>query len=204
MQNTTTNISKSPTKSLYFLSFIEGGSLMAVEILSAKIIAPFFGNSIYVWAAVLATTLLGLAGGYFYGGNLSTKKNVQKKLVLASLTGAILTLLLPLSSKIILQNTLGLGLQMGTIIASLFILFPIIFCFGMVSPLIIKITSSQFSNSGKNASVIYTISTIGGILFALITGLYLITSFGIKNTCFFVGTLLLTSIIVLVITSKKS
>lgn len=164
---------------------------MAIEIMSAKIIAPYFGNSIYVWSAVLATTLLGLATGYFTGGNFSTKKNPKKTLLLISLIGAILTLALPFTSNIILKNTLDLGLQIGVIIAALLILFPIIFCFGMVSPLIIFITSNNFTNSGKSASNVYTISTIGGIIFALSYGLYFITTLGVKKSCFLVGITLL-------------
>ena len=204
MEKETTNLNTTKTKSLYFLSFIEGGSLMAVEIMSAKIIAPYFGNSIYVWAAVLATTLLGLAGGYFVGGNLSIKNNARKTLFKVSFIGAFLTIILPFTSTFILQNTLSLGLQLGTIIAAFFILFPIVFCFGMVSPLIIFLTSQQYKNSGKNASVVYTVSTVGGILFALLTGLYLVTTIGVQYSHFFIGGLLFVTTLITFLISKKN
>ena len=204
MKKETTKLNATKTKSLYFLSFIEGGSLMAVEIMSAKIIAPYFGNSIYVWAAVLATTLLGLACGYFVGGNYSLKKNSVKTLFFVSVLGGVLTIILPFTSAFILENTQGLGLQMGTIIASFFILFPIVFCFGMVSPLIIFLTSHLYNNTGKNASIVYTISTIGGIFFALLTGLYLVTTLGLKSSHFLVGlVLLLTSLVCLLVFKRK-
>ena len=57
----------------FLLSFIEGGSVMAAELLGAKMLAPYFGSSLYVWASVLAITLGGLAVGYFAGGILSYK-----------------------------------------------------------------------------------------------------------------------------------
>jgi len=177
---------------------------MAVEIMSAKIIAPYFGNSIYVWAAVLATTLLGLAGGYFFGGNLSIKNNARKTLFKVSFIGAFLTIILPFTSTFILQNTLNLGLQLGTIIAAFFILFPIVFCFGMVSPLIIFLTSQQYKNSGKNASVVYTVSTVGGILFALLTGLYLVTTMGVQYSHFFIGGLLFVTTLITFFISKNN
>ena len=41
---------------------------MAVELAGAKMIAPFYGTSLYVWASVLAVTLGGLTTGYFIGG----------------------------------------------------------------------------------------------------------------------------------------
>lgn len=176
---------------------------MTIEILSAKIMAPFFGNSLYVWTAVLATTLLGLAGGYFYGGNSSTKANSQKTIFIVSTISVLLVLMLPFSSKFILQQTLSLGLEGGTVIASLLIILPIIFCFGMISPLLISEISKTSNSAGKNASLIYTVSTIGGIIFALLTGLYFITTFGIKNTCFITGFILLTAVIIALFSNKN-
>ncbi len=43
---------------------------MAVELVGAKLLAPYFGTSLYVWAAALGTTLGGLTLGYFFGGRL--------------------------------------------------------------------------------------------------------------------------------------
>ena len=50
------------------LSLIEGGAVMFAEIVSAKMIAPVFGTSLYVWTSVLTITLTGLMIGYFLGG----------------------------------------------------------------------------------------------------------------------------------------
>ena len=58
---------------LYVLSFIEGGAVMGAELVSAKMIAPYFGNSLYVWASVLGVTLTSLMIGYLIGGRLSVK-----------------------------------------------------------------------------------------------------------------------------------
>lgn len=64
-------------KKLYLISFVEGASVMAAEICSTKLLAPFFGSSLYVWSSVMAITLGGLACGYFLGGKLSNKNNKQ-------------------------------------------------------------------------------------------------------------------------------
>ena len=53
---------------------------MAAEIAGAKLLAPFFGSSLYVWSSVMAITLGGLASGYFFGGQLSKKINKEKNL----------------------------------------------------------------------------------------------------------------------------
>ena len=37
---------------------------MAVELMGARLLAPFYGSSLYVWTAVLAITVPGLTLGY--------------------------------------------------------------------------------------------------------------------------------------------
>ena len=44
---------------------------MALELLSGRILAPTFGNSIYVWGAVITVFMVALAVGYLIGGRLS-------------------------------------------------------------------------------------------------------------------------------------
>ena len=59
---------ESKKKWFFILAFIEGGSVMAIELLGAKMLAIYYGNSLYVWTSVLSITLAGLAAGYFAGG----------------------------------------------------------------------------------------------------------------------------------------
>ena len=68
-------------KKLLILSFVEGAVVMVAELCGAKLLAPIFGSSLYVWASVMGITLGALASGYFYGGWLSDiTKQPQKKL----------------------------------------------------------------------------------------------------------------------------
>ena len=46
---------------------------MATELIGAKLLAPYFGTTIYVWASIFTVTLLGLATGYALGGYFSKK-----------------------------------------------------------------------------------------------------------------------------------
>lgn len=62
-------------KHLIAISFLEGAAVMITEIGAGKIVAPYFGTSIQVWAIILSSTLLGLALGYFAGGYLTKKQS---------------------------------------------------------------------------------------------------------------------------------
>src|ERR1041384_1945482 len=122
----------------YALSFIEGGSVMAAELLGAKMLAPYFGSSLYVWATVLAITLGGLAIGYFLGGILSFKSKNPFTLFYVLLAAATFTVLMPFTSKIVLW-AIGLHALIPSVIAcSICILLPPVLMMGMVSPLIIR------------------------------------------------------------------
>jgi hypothetical protein len=43
---------------------------MVCELLGAKMVAPVYGTSLFVWSSVIGVTLAGLTAGYFAGGFL--------------------------------------------------------------------------------------------------------------------------------------
>lgn len=166
-------------RSYFLLSFIEGAAVMATELLGAKMLAPYFGSSLYVWATVLAITLGGLALGYFLGGILSYKSKKPLTLFYVVLAAAIFTILMPFTSKVVLW-AIGLHALIPSVIASsICILLPPVMMMGMVSPLIIRAITSEIDHSGRAAGAIYAISTLGGILSTFAFGFYVIPSFGL-------------------------
>ena len=60
-------MSKLRDVSCYVIAGWSGFFLMLVELLSGRLIAPFFGNSIYVWGSVIFVFMLGLAIGTVIG-----------------------------------------------------------------------------------------------------------------------------------------
>ncbi|MBL7917728.1 MAG: SAM-dependent methyltransferase, partial [Bacteroidia bacterium] len=77
------------------LIIIEGATVMAVELCGAKLMAPLYGGSLFVWAAILAITLAALAFGYFYGGILSSKEKPVTKLYYVVSVSAVFIALMP-------------------------------------------------------------------------------------------------------------
>src|ERR1700704_3557194 len=64
-----------PTDSpmLYAILFISGGAVLALELLSSRIMTPYFGVSLYIWTGILSITLVALALGYWTGGRLAAR-----------------------------------------------------------------------------------------------------------------------------------
>lgn len=183
-------MNKNLTKYLLLLSFIEGGAVMGVELLGAKMLAPFFGSSLYVWSSVMAITLAGLASGYFFGGMLSSRKKNELLLYKVLLIASLFMVLMPYTSKIAL-SLFGLRSLLPAVIASsLIILFPPVFLMGAVSPLIISSITKSGMDSGKAAGTVYAISTVGGILATFLFGFYVIPIYGLTTPAIFTGILL--------------
>ena len=90
-------------KYFLLLSFIEGATVMGAELLGAKMLAPYFGSSLYVWSTVMAITLGGLALGYFFGGRLSNRSNSEILLYKVLLLASLFTVLMPYTSKMALH-----------------------------------------------------------------------------------------------------
>jgi MFS family permease len=175
---------------LFVVSFVEGGALMAVEIAGAKLVAPFYGSSLYVWAAVLGLTLGGLASGYFLGGVVSRRWPTRKALYAIILASALLVALMPWTAQAVMTATLGLELRLGITLSCLVFLAPPLVCFGMVSPLIIRLVTTHQTRIGHAAGTVYAISTIGGILTTYFVAFYAIPMVGIRETLFATASLL--------------
>ncbi|MCB0481581.1 MAG: fused MFS/spermidine synthase [Flavobacteriales bacterium] len=172
---------------VFVVLIVEGASLMAVELIGARFFAPFYGNSLYVWTAVLTITVLGLSLGYFVGGKLSQVSQSQKWISYIVGLAGILSFFMPESVSWVIQWSHHLNLIPGIILASLLILFPIIFLFGLVGPLAVSSISDRLSKVGHAVGLTYLISTSCGIVATFIFGLYFIPEYGMMLSAKAVG-----------------
>jgi spermidine synthase len=172
-------------KTVFFLglSFIEGACVMAAELLGAKLLAPFFGSSLYVWSSVMAVTLIGLALGYFIGGFYSAKQHIEKRLYSIMVIGAIIIAIMPFTVQMCFALFSNLNLLPSVLISSVFLLVPPVFLMGMVSPLIISLIDINFKSPGKSSGTVYAVSTVGGILATFLFGFYIIPNLGLSIPC---------------------
>src|SRR3954462_8575015 len=83
--------------------FVGGAVLLGVEIAASRVLAPFFGNSLFVWGALIGVVLAGLAIGYWAGGALADPYPRPQLLVAAITRGAALVLASPFLDQTILE-----------------------------------------------------------------------------------------------------
>jgi hypothetical protein len=53
---------------LYFVVFISGAVLMGLEIVGSRVLAPYFGSSIFVWGSLISVVMTALSVGYYWAG----------------------------------------------------------------------------------------------------------------------------------------
>ena len=164
---------------------------MAAELCGAKLLAPIFGSSLYVWATVMGITLFALASGYFSGGWLSTKtEGSAKRLFQVLNVAAIFLLLMPVISFYLVPRLSYLPFLQGLVLSTGILLFFPVFLLGASSPLFITLQISEPGDAGKVSGSVYAVSTLGGIIATFLCGFYLIPELGLQNTLFAFGLLL--------------
>lgn len=184
---------KKPASSLKWyllIAFIEGGAVMACELLGAKMVAPFYGSSLLVWSSAIGITLAALASGYFAGGFLADRFTGNTLLFTVLAVGSAFIALMPVTAKAVMEATLGLGVRSGSLLSTLAFLFPPLMCMGMVSPIIIRLASRDIQHTGRTAGGVYAVSTTGGILSTFIIGFYAIPAWGMTRPALVVAAML--------------
>ena len=74
---------------LHVTATITGACVLVVEILGAKMLAPYFGTSHFVWTAQIGVTLISLSLGYYLGGRWADQSPRLGNLYLAILGAAV-------------------------------------------------------------------------------------------------------------------
>lgn len=178
---------------LHSVVFIAGAAVLALEILGSRILAPFYGASLFLWSALITVTLAALSVGYAVGGRLADNGATRPRLsIIVALAGTWI-FLIPWIKQPLLVVAEPFGLRTAVLFAALLLFGPPLTLLGMVSPYAIKLKTINLTAVGRTAGDIYAISTVASVLSALLTGYFLIPNFGVNRLILGIGILLLMS-----------
>lgn len=143
---------------------------MAIELTASRLLAPYFGTSIFVWGNVIGVVMITLAIGYWWGGKLADKKPQLKTLSKLIFICGIFLALLPIIFKPFLiiifgffNSTSLFALAILCFWALLIILALPLIILGMSSPFVIRLVNEKVETTGKTAGSIFAWSTLGSI-----------------------------------------
>ena len=153
-------------------ALLEGAVVMAVELLTARMIAPYFGASLYVWGAVIGVTFTSLAIGYYIGGVLADRYPRKNTLYWVMLLPALVIMVMPSIVEgltMTFENSISV---FALVIVCILALLPALGFLGMVPTLLIRLQAEEIGKSGKITGNVYTISSLGGILNIFLMGFW--------------------------------
>jgi len=174
---------------------------MGLEIVGSRILAPYFGNSIFVWGSLISVVLAALSLGYWLGGMVADRFPRLSVLgVLIAMPGIMIALLpfaYPSLNRAIAVSEMGA--RLSPLVSSLVLfLLPSVFL-GTISPFAVRLQARAVTSVGTTAGGLYAVSTAGSIAGTLLTAFYLIVVIGVANIVHGLGlTLLLTAAAVFV------
>jgi len=180
---------------IYYMAFISGFAVMAIEMLGGRILAPWFGGTIYIWGSIISTFLIALSIGYLLGGQISMHQPSMKKYGLLFILAGLFHIPVVLFSEPMMDFTFFIteDPRYGSLIAALFLFFSPAVVMGMISPYSIRLLIQSQQASGHTAGRLYFVSTLGSALGTIGTAFYFVKYFEINQ-------ILITSLCVLIAT----
>ena len=178
------------------LAFTGGLASLGIEFSAVRLLAPFFGQSLFIWGTLIGLILIYLTIGYYAGGRLADRRPSPTLLFQLTAAAALWTAAIPIASRPILSVAqtgfvqISVGLVLGSLI-SVIVLFAVpVILLGMVSPFVIRLRIRQLETAGNAAGAVYALSTLGSILGTFVPVFWLIPSFGTRATIFILAFLL--------------
>jgi len=180
--------------------FLCGCIVMSFEILGSRILAPHFGNDLFVWGSLIGVFLGGLTVGYWGGGRLADYITDLRCFALLLIVPGLNLCLSPLYYDVVNFWIFDrqYGMRIEPLLASTVLFFPPTVFMGAVMPYAVKLQVKNINLLGTGVGTLYALSSLGSIAGTLLTAFYLITLFGVRKIIFGEGVLfILMGVIVL-------
>jgi predicted membrane-bound spermidine synthase len=181
---------------IYYLTvFLTGAAVLIFEVAAVRMLAPYFGSSLYVLSSVLTTILAALSVGYYFGGRIADRFPTPITLYsIIGLAGIVMLFLQILALNILPLSHSIFSITTGPLVLSLTLFFIPAFLLGIDSPFVIKLLTQTGSTDHNGALVgsIFFFSTIGSIVGSITAGFFLIPYLGLTLTITLVSIILVT------------
>jgi spermidine synthase len=169
-----------PGAAITVAAFLAGAVLLGVEIAASRVLAPFFGNSLFVWGALIGVVLAGLAVGYWVGGTLADRFPIPELLVGAIGLGAAGVLVIPFIDQTVLEAVVGWdpGPRANPLLASVLLFGAPSVVLASVTPIAVRLRARDLARLGRTAGRLFSVSTLGSIVGTFLTAFWLVPDLG--------------------------
>ena len=160
--------------------FVSGGVVLGMEIAASRVLAPFFGNSLFVWGALIGIVLAGLSIGYWAGGMLADRWPEPRLLAVVMGLGALGVLAIPVLDEPVLEAIVEWdpGPRLNPLLAAVALFGAPSIILAGVAPIAVRLHAQSLATLGQTAGRLFAISTAGSIAGTFATAFWLIPEFG--------------------------
>jgi spermidine synthase len=160
--------------------FVSGAVVLGMEIAASRVLAPYFGNSLFVWGALIGVVLAGLAIGYWAGGWLADRWPTPRLLAAVMGLGALFVLAIPVLDQHVLEAIVEWdpGPRLNPLLAAIALFGAPSFVLAGVAPVAVRLRARSLTTLGQTAGRLFAISTAGSIAGTFATAFWLIPEFG--------------------------
>ena len=179
--------------------FIGGAAVMLLEFAASRLLAPYFGTSIFVWGNIIGAILIALSIGYIIGGKLADRKPDISVISRAVLVACVLVSLIPVllqwlvvpltTIQTVFSVRIGFSI-IGSFIAIVGLFAVPVVLLGMISPFLIRVATTDVKSAGTVAGGLYAWSTIGSIVGTFAGAFFVVPWLGSRETIFISAMLL--------------
>ena len=150
----------------YLVVTVPAAALMAMEIVSSRLLAPHFGNSVYVWGSIIGVFLAVMSAGYWIGGRLADRHPHLRALAGVLLASSVCQAIVLVGGRRIVAflGDLTGGEPAGVLLATAVLFGPATVFLAMVSPYAVKIATADLGSLGGTAGHLYALSTAGSLV----------------------------------------
>jgi hypothetical protein len=192
---------------ILLLAFCAGFSIMCFELLGGRMLAPFFGSSVYVWGSIITVFMLALSLGYLGGGRYSLYNPSIKKYAGIFILAALTLLPMIFFSESIFEFVFERieDPRYGSLVASAFVFLVPSIVMGMIAPYSVRILTISAESSGQTAGFLYFVSTLGSAIGTIMTSFYFVLWMEVDEILWLTfGILLIAGCIALVVSYLES
>lgn len=170
------------------VALLTGLAVTGLEVASARLLAPFFGSTIFVYGSAIGIALLALALGYALGGKFSDRYPQRGILAMIILFAGLTAGSIPLTFRLIAESVDRLGTTwnlptglLAVISMSILFLAPIM-ALGAVSPFILRLSLRRVEESGQWSGALSGLATAGSIIGTFVASFVTIPLLGTRET----------------------
>ncbi len=184
---------------LLLIAAATGAAVMVVELMTVRLMAPWYGQSQIVWTNVIGVVLAALAAGQWLGGRWTVQKRSSPIVALVLLAGA-LSFVVPDVIRLLAPMTLPPGLQLdeawpfvtyGSLLVVMIAVGLPMAALGAVTPWLVRLSREAPKVPGRIAGAMLGAGTLGSLFGTFGTTYFMLPRVGSAWSVRLAGSLLI-------------